>query len=241
MGQLNLPQRLKNSLEDFTKKLKDVYGDGLISVILYGSAASGEFAAKRSNINLSIVLNDTSLDNLAKIAKIINMPRFQALNPFFFTEDYIARSTDVFPIEFLDMKENYALVYGKDVLKDIRIDIKNLRFQCEHELKAKLLNIKRLYLRTRNERELKNLMFQSFTSAMHLLRNLIRLKGKTPSYPKDTLIKEISKEFGIDGSIFDKIYAVKRGSIKLSYKEADALFCDFVKELEKAVEIVDKL
>jgi len=241
MTQLNLPQKVKNNLEDFTKRLKDVYKDGLVSVILYGSAASGEFAAKHSNINLLIVLRDTGLGNLTKIAKTINTPRFQTLNPFFFTEEYMACSTDVFPIEFLDMKENYALIYGKDVLKNLHIDIKNLRFQCEHELKAKLINIKRLYLRTRNERELKNLMLQSFTSVVHLLRNLIRLKGKVPSYSKDVLIKEISKEFGIADSIFSKIYTAKKGNVRLSYKEADALFCDFAKELEKAVDIVDRL
>lgn len=240
MAQLNLPQSLKNILEDFTKKLKGAYKDGLVSVILYGSAASGEFAAKHSNINLLVVLRDTSVDNLARITAVINARRFRQLNPLFFTEEYMARSTDVFPIEFLDMKENYVLMYGKDVIRDMRIDIKNLRFQCEHELKAKLINIKKSYLSGRNERELKNLLFQSFTSTMHLLRNLVRLKGKTPSYSKEKLIKEITEELGLEGPVFERIYASKKGDIKLNYREADALFCDFTKELEKAVNIVDR-
>ncbi len=241
MTQPNLPQRVKSTIDDFTKKLWDVYGDDLISIILYGSVARGEFIAKHSNINLLVILKDTSLDSLSKISKIINAPRFRTLNPFFFAEEYMARSTDVFPIEFLDMKENYLLIYGKDALEDIRIDTRNLRFQCEHELKAKLINIKRLYLRARGERELKNIMFQSFTSLVHLLRNLIRLKGKIPSCAKEEFIKEISREFDIDDSVFDKIYAAKKGNIKLSYKDADALFYDFVKELEKAANIVDKI
>lgn len=241
MAQPNLPQKLQRALDDFIRNLQDVYKDGLISIILYGSAASGEFVAKQSNVNLLVILKDASLDSLSRIVKITNMPRFQALNSFFFTEEYIVHSIDVFPIEFLDMKENYALLYGKDVLKDIRVDMKNLRFQCEHELKAKLINVKRLYLKIRSERELKNLMFQSFTSAMHLLRNLMRLKGKTPSYAKEALIKEISREFQIEGTVFDKIYAAKKGTVRLNRKETDALFCDFVKELETAVQIVDKL
>lgn len=241
MIRINLPQKLKNAMEDFTKKIKDIYGDALVSVVLYGSAASGEFAAKRSNVNLLVILTDTGLDNLAPIAKIMNMPRFQALSPFFFTEEYMARSADVFPIEFLDMKENYALIFGKDILKDLHVDMRNLRFQCEHELKAKLINIRKLYLKARNERELKNLMFQSFTSVAHLLRNLIRLKGKAPSYSKDALIKEISREFPINGFVFDKIYAAKKGETRLNYVEVDALFRDFVKEMEKAADIADKL
>ena len=57
------------------------------------------------------------------------------INPVFFTEDYIIRSTDVFPIEFLDMKENHVTLYGKDLFEAIAVDTKNLRFQCEQEIK----------------------------------------------------------------------------------------------------------
>jgi len=39
------------------------------------------------------------------------------------TEEYIAKSKDVFPIEFLDMQENYAVIYGKDVLKKCLLSV----------------------------------------------------------------------------------------------------------------------
>ena len=66
MKELKLPQNISKTMDDFINRLKDTYGGSLISVILYGSAASGEFTGRYSNINLLIVLDDTSLDNLNK-------------------------------------------------------------------------------------------------------------------------------------------------------------------------------
>lgn len=241
MEQLNVSQKFKNILNDFIKSLKDTYGDGLISVILYGSAASGEFTYKHSNINLLVILNDMRLDNLNKISKLINKHRFSALSPLFFTEDYIMSSTDVFPIEFLDMKENYMVLFGKDVLKDLQIDARNLRFQCEQELKGKLINIKSVYLRNKNKYALRNLMFKFFTSIMHILRNLLRLKGKSPAYLKEDVLNEVSQEFHIDTTNFKKILEAKNKNLRLSYRKIGTLFFNLVEDLEKIVNIVDKL
>jgi len=242
MKQLNLPKKIKDNLDDFTQRLKGIYGQDLISIILYGSAASGEFTGKLSNINLLIVLNNTGLENLNKISKIITKSnRFQIFNPLFFTEDYIKRSLDVFPIEFLDMKENYIVLYGRDILSGLEISLKNLRFQCEQELKAKLINIKNIYLRSKDKRSLRNLLFKSFTSTAHILRNLIRLKGKVPPYLKEEILSEISKEFQIDTANLNKILVAKLKNLKLSYKEIETLFFALVKDLEKIIDIVDRL
>lgn len=242
MENINLPQRSKNILEDFIKGLRDAYGEGLVSVILYGSAASNEFATRLSNINLAVILNDAGLGNLARISGLVNKDRFRILNSVFFTEDYIKRSVDVFPIEFLDMKENHIVLFGKDILKVLSIDTRNLRFQCEQELKAKLLNIKRLYIRSRGDKAaLRSLLFKSSISTLHILRNLIRLKGRTPAYIKEDVLKELALEFQIDTAGLTKILEARNKNLKLSYKETESLFYAFTKELERIIDMVDRL
>lgn len=236
---VNLPEKIRRLVEDFVKSLEDAYKDELVSVALYGSAATKEFT-KYSNVNLLIVLKDTGLENLKRIVKLVNKDKFSLINPVFFTEKYIERSLDVFPIEFLDMKENHLTIYGKDILRDIELSVKNLRFQCEQELKSKLINIKRDYLKT-NKYNLKSLLFSSLTSTLHILRNLLRLKGKIPSCLKEDLLKELNQEFQIDTTSFSKILQAKTQNLRLSYKELDNLICDFVSELEKIIEIVDAI
>ena len=241
MKELNLVKKYKEILGSFIQNLKDIYQESLVSIILYGSVASGEFIGTYSNINLLVVLNDTSLSNLNKIYKIINKRKFQIINPLFFTEDYIRSSLDVFPIEFLDMQENYAVLHGKDCLKGLEIDTRNLRFQCEQELRAKLINIKNLYLRNKNKYALRNFLFKSLTSTMHILRNLVRLKGKKPAYLKEDILSEIKEEFNIDVSNFKRTLEVKNRNLKLSYKELKLLLLTLVGDLEKIVNLVDTL
>jgi predicted nucleotidyltransferase len=240
MQGLKIPDKFKNNLRNFIQNLKDIYKDELISLILYGSAASGEFIEKHSNLNILVVLKNTDLDNLKKASGIIN--KFKMINPLFLTKEHISSSTDIFPIEFLDMQENYLVLYGKDILKEINIDVKNLRFQCEHELKAKLINLRQAYLRINNDKTaLRNLLFRSFTSILHILRNVLRLKGKKPPYLKQDILKEAALEFQMDMNVWEKILAAKNKQIKLSNKDTEELFINFVRELEKIVDIVDRL
>jgi len=240
MEQLKITDRYKDILRNFTRELKDIYEEDLLSLILYGSAVSGEFVEKHSNFNLLVILKNTELALLKKSSKLIH--KFKILKVLFLSQEYIFSSTDIFPIEFLDMQENYYLLYGKDVLKEIQVDLRNLRFQCEQELKSKLLKLRQAYLLLNNNiPQLRNLLFISFTSILHILRNLLRIKGRKPPYLKQLIIKELVLEFEIDLNIWEKILAAKNKEINLTKSEIEGLFVSFVKELESIVNIVDKL
>lgn len=240
MGQLKLPQKSQNVIDCFMQQLKDTYGNGLLSVIIYGSAASGEFGDRYSNINILVVLDNAGLDNLSRISRTIVQRKFESLSPLFFAEGFIETSKDVFPIEFLDMKENYFVLFGKDYLKDLEIDLKNLRFQCEQELKTKLISIKNIFLRNKGRQDLKNLLFKSATSVMHILKNLPRIKGLKPAYLKEEILSQLNQMFGIDAANFSKILAAKQGKIKLSHRQAESMFFSLVSDLEKIIDMVDR-
>jgi len=240
MQETKISDKLKINIGLFVNKLKEGFGDDLVSVILYGSAASGEFIDRRSNLNFLVIVKDPGISTLRKGAKIIG--KFPEFEPLFLTEDYINRSTDIFPIEFLDMKENYSVIYGKDALHDINVDTANLRFQCEHELKVKLISLRQLYLKSsRDRRLLLYALLKSFTSSLHILRNVLRLKGITPPYKKEIIIAELAKVLSIDIPVWERLLAVKNKREHLNKDSIDRLFVKFVEELEKTVELVDKL
>ncbi|HTY45086.1 MAG TPA: hypothetical protein VMD52_03730 [Patescibacteria group bacterium] len=240
MEQLKIADQYKNILQRFAQELKDAYRDELVSLIMYGSAVSGEFVERHSNLNLLIVLKNTDLEVIKRSSRL--MRAFKMISPLFMTQEYIAGSTDIFPIEFLDMQENYLVLYGADVLKNINIDIRHLRFQCEHELKAKLLKLRQAYLALYNNMPaLQSLLFASFTSILHIARNVLRIKGKKPSYLKRDIIKELASEFKIDMAAWEKILSAKNKEIKLAENDIEQLFLTFVKELESLVALVDTL
>lgn len=242
MPDSRLKKELQDTLNDFVQNLQNIYKDNFISAVLYGSASSGEFIDRRSNVNILVILKNTDLENLRKASVLINKGRFRLISPLFFTEGYIRSSNDVFPIEFLDMKENYKVLAGSDILKDLSIDTRNLRFQCEQELKVKLIALRQLYLRkNKNRTALSIFLFKSFTSIIHILRNVLRMKAKLPPYLKQDILKDITAEFQVDGDTWERILAAKNKQLRLDAKGIEQLFVNFVKDLEKIIDVVDRL
>jgi hypothetical protein len=103
-----------------------------------------------------------------------------------------------------------------------------------------LLNIKSYYLVNQNKTALQNLLVKSFTSFLHICRNLIRLKGKAPAYKKEEILGEIWSEFKIDVSGLKKIFDLKNKSIKLNYRETEQLLFEFVARMEEITRVVDE-
>ncbi|MFH1778956.1 MAG: nucleotidyltransferase domain-containing protein [Candidatus Omnitrophota bacterium] len=187
-------ERMRGKLEKFCKDLRELYSENLVSIILYGSFSKGNFIPKRSDINLLVVLKKMEFEDLSRAINIFNRwSKVGRTTPLLFTEEYINRSIDVFPIEFSDIKENYEILYGKDVLKDIRIEQKNLRYVCEKELKEKLLRLRQAYLEAGvRPFILKRVMINSFSSVTAVLRNVLKLIGETPSYDIEELLTALS-------------------------------------------------
>jgi hypothetical protein len=240
MHELNIPPQLRKKASDLVGKLKDIYQEDLVSLVFYGSAASGEFVDARSNVNLLVVLKSVDLACLRRSSPLLN--KYPWIQPLFLTQEYIKNSTDTFPIEFLDMKENYQLAFGADLLKDLAIDLKNLRFQCEQELKAKLITVSQSYLKFHNNKTmLRGLLFKTFISVVHVARNLLRLKNRIPPYRKYDVLKELSAEFGINLGLWEKIMVARKTNERVTSVQLDEMFEGFTSDLEKLAVCVDAM
>jgi len=128
--------------------------DNVISVYLYGGAAGKGYVPERSNLNTLIVLKRIEIDALRGIARIYKKgAKAKVVAPLVLTPDYIRSSVDVFPIEFLDIKENSILLTGEDLLKEVAIDLSCLRDQCEREIKGQLVRFRGSFLEVEGDRK----------------------------------------------------------------------------------------
>jgi len=242
MDSQRLDKNRQATLNNFISELRNAFQHNLISVILYGSGASGEFTSNYSNLNVLVVLASADIKSLQAVTGVVNKAAYRRIAPIFLSENFIAGSSDVFPIEFMDMQENHLLLFGKDVFEGLTIETKNLRFQCEQELKSKLLNIKNAYLKISNDKAaLRNLLFKSFTSVLHILRNVLKVRGKAAPYQKIEILREVALEFHISIDAWKKILEAKSDALELSPKETDDLFVKFMGELEILTNIIDAL
>ena len=98
-----------------------IFGPDLLSIILYGSGARGEYIPKKSDINFLILLTENGIDHLSRAFKTVLKWHKSRVHTrrCFCLQEYIKSSLDVFPIEFLNLQAHYKVVYGEDVLKNL--------------------------------------------------------------------------------------------------------------------------
>jgi hypothetical protein len=172
------------ALKNLVERLHSAAGENLESVILYGSAARGDFHEARSNLNVLCVLRSLGVEHLSRISDVVSWWTAQKQPaPLFFTADELRHAADVFSIELLDMQQSHRVLYGADVVAGIRVPMNLHRIQVEHELRTMLLGLRQHFLlEAKNHRELRAVLAKSFASVLTLLRHtLIAFEEKAPA------------------------------------------------------------
>jgi len=229
-------------LEQFINQAKETYGDNLKSITLFGSAASEDFSKKYSDYNLIFVLDKLVPAELKKSTKLVQKWTKSGNSiPLFFDEDHIKTSTDVFPIEFYDIKSNRKILYGNDPFKDVEIHNGNLRHQCESELKGKILQLQSKYVEVANkDKEIARLMMESFSAFLSIFKGIVRLVGKEPDQNKRALVEQLAAIINFSPNIFMELLDIREGKAILPRKDTPEKFEDYLEQLKEITNFVDK-
>jgi predicted nucleotidyltransferase len=236
---------MKHQFEAFIDDLRSTHGRNLVSVILYGSAATGDFVRKQSDYNLLIALERiTPKDLRASQAPIREWNKLGHPLPVYFTVSELKTAADVFPIEFHQMERARRVLYGSDVLANLEISDEYLRHQTEYELRTKLLQLRRAYIPASVSVEsLVNLMADSLSSFTALFRAILLLHSTEPPVAKREVIAAAAAKLKIDGSPFEKVLDIRENNASKMLDEtvANQIFTDYMVQIEAVVEAVDEL
>lgn len=169
--------------EELKKVLQSVFGDRLLSVMLYGSYVGGNYIQKISDINVLIVLQETNPEDLQTLGERAHtFIKKHKITPLILSRGEFQRSSDVFPMEYIDLRSRNRVIYGTDETEPITLTTKNLRHQLEHLLRGNILSLRQLLIASRGrKRLLKNSVKNWYGSLNALFKGLIRLMGKNPS------------------------------------------------------------
>jgi predicted nucleotidyltransferase len=238
-----IPDKPQDIFVPLTGDYQKVFGKDLVSLILYGSAASGHYVKGKSDINLLVVLTSTGMDKLADVLDTVQVwKKSRVAVPLVMTKAFIEKSLDCYPIEFLNMRNRHILIYGENVLEQLKFKPEDLRLQIERELKGKLILLRNGYLESGGSaRQLKQLINRSFTAFTSIFNALLYLKQESAPHHRRDTIKEIAKLFTVDAGVFLSCADIKEGIDKLSGKEVEAVFKKYLQEVEKICDIVDAL
>ena len=230
------------SPEEFSDKLRDTLGDRLTCIVLYGSAAADERSELYSDFNTLVVCKRLGVEELRTI-RPLSHEWFEAGNPppLLFTRERLLESSDVFPIELLDIKENHLLLYGEDILKRLPISQENLRFQLEHELKGKLIQLRESYLVYGDTpADQLEMMLRSLSSFQVLLRACLRFFEVSVPVKKRDAVDRLDKHVSFDLNAFRRLQDIKNGE-EWTELEVEQLFQRYLDTIENAADLINRL
>src|SRR6266849_2023781 len=181
------------ALKNLVERLHEAARDNLESIILYGSAARGDFDDAHSDLNILCILRSLRAAELARVSAVVKWWRTVQHQPapLFFGADELRQSADVFAIELLDMQQSHRVLYGSDIIAGITVPLNLHRVQVEHELRTLLLKLRQHFLHDAgNQQELGAVLAKSFSSVLTLLRHtLIAFQEQAPNAPGEVFAR----------------------------------------------------
>jgi hypothetical protein len=237
------PEKPESIFVQITEDYRKIFGDDLLSVVLYGSGVSGHYVPGKSDLNFLVVLTDKGMDGLEKAMDTVTRWRKSRVAvPLFMTKDYICSSLDAYPIEFLDMKLQHILVYGKDVFAGLEIQPGHLRLQVERELRGKLLHLRTRFLETEGkEKPIRELIRVSMTAFLSSFKALLYLLGVAVPRERRDIITAAARAIGVDAAIFMKCMDIREGADKFSRTELIDIYRYYMKEVDQLCRRVDEM
>jgi hypothetical protein len=230
-------------IKPFLDEILSTYREKIHSIHVTGTSLTDDFDPKVSDVNSIFVLKEMDLqflELLAPLGKKYGKKKVSA--PLIMTPDYISKSLDVFPIEFLNFKLIHATVFGEDILEHIDINSMDLRHQCERELKVKLIWLRQGYISSLGNRKLLTENFVgSISGYIPLFRGIIFLLGKEPPLKQKEVIAALAETTGINTGVFTKVLMEKHEKIKLSLDELKTIFEEYYAATEGLGRVVDEI
>ena len=233
----------EKQITDFVNSLKQAAGVNLECVALFGSAASGEFHADYSDINILCVVRELSAPVLATLAStVIAWTRKKFPAPLIFSRAELERSADVFAIEMLDIRQRHRILYGEDIFTSMNVPMDRHRVQLEHELRTKLLTLRQSYIQAAGDgKRVRHLMLDSISAFSTLFRHTLIAMGEQPAPHKAENIKRLAERTRFEPGIFLKLLQVRQKTAKENDIDAASEFAQYLDGINTVVRAVDAL
>ncbi len=195
-----LPAAIRDSVRVFAEKLTAELGGNLKSITVVGSSLTGEFRPGKSDVNTVLVLGERPLDALGGIAALAKpMHKMRISAPLLMTKSYIESSRDVFGVEFLDFQQTHKTVLGEDPFAGLEFEKKDIRLQCERELKATLIRLRQGFISAAGNRGLvRDILVSTAKGMAPLLRGMLWLKDSERPVLTDATFAKAAEAFSVN-------------------------------------------
>jgi hypothetical protein len=240
--EIKIMKKIKNPNEIVNALVSDyqgIFGDDLISIIMYGSAVTHEYKPGKSDINIAVVLTDNSISQISKsITLQKKWVKSGVSTPFFMSMQYIQNSRDTYPIEFLDMRSNYRVLFGEDIFENFEVKHEHVRLQCERELRGVAIHLRRSFVQCAgNNKLLSELLNASIRRLIPVFKGLLVLKDRSIPKSRSDIVSMVEDSYNLGASALSEVF----NSMNKKLDNYNQLFDTYAHDVDKLIMCVDTL
>ena len=232
----------EKQINEFVREFQQSAGENLESLVLYGSAASGDYHDEYSNINLLAILKDTSLPKLLVLAPVIHSWTEHHPAPLLITRDELEHSVDVFSIEMLDIRRGHRVLTGADLVSKLEIPMHLHRAQLEYELREKLILLRqRLLAHANDEKQTWRLLLRSVSAFATLFRHALIAQGAPVPATKREAVRALAANLTFDASPFDHLLDIREHRADPRQFQVQDIARRYLAAVEQVTAAVDRM
>jgi predicted nucleotidyltransferase len=223
-------------LEELVRQLQLAYGNGLRSVVLFGSAVAGEHH-KKSDYNVLVVVDSLPLERLRAVSAVSKAWAEDGNPaPMTFTVNEWKSSADIFPMEYADILERHRILYGDAPFEGIKVAPSDLRLQVEQQTMGKLLQLRQATMGAGGDAKLQlEVLEKSLSTLMVIFRGIARLHGEVPSQDYEALVRSLATRAGFSPDPFVRVVRHVRGVEKIARDDAAKILESYLASMERLV------
>lgn len=225
-----LPAPVKTRLDELESALSTILGDDLGAMLVYGSAARGDYRESESDVDVMLVLKRDLREKLEAIGPALQLARFAArIEVMILKQDEIARASDCFPLLYDDIARASVVLRGTSPFTGVRVESEHKRLRIEQELREARIRLRRVATDMGADASFGRAIERKVKQVRGALWALLALRGEQVEDRLEPVLKAIGTAYSIDTT-----------PLRHAREKAREAYATLVEVLDHALEDVDR-
>jgi hypothetical protein len=175
-----LPANVQDSFRELAQLIQTLAPEALLSLTPFGGWLADDPLYADTPARSVAVMSAFDLRVLDQLGREgVQFGKRGLAAPLVMTPEYIAAVCDVFPLELLEIRELHETVLGEDPFASLRFERRDVRLQCERELRSELIQLRHgLVAVAGKHKELTPLCRNAAERTARVLRGVLLLADK---------------------------------------------------------------
>lgn len=184
----DLPDVVARVLDDFVAAAREAFGDDLVSIVLFGSAAEGALRAT-SDVNLIVILRAFERSRADAVRGAARVAHAAAgVRAMFLLRDEVDQAAAAFAQKFADVKRRHRVLWGEDLVARLTVPRAALVARTNQVLLNLALRLRASYVeRSLREEQLVSVVAEAAAPLRTAAATILKLEGGPAPTPKEAL------------------------------------------------------